>query len=103
MKQKTLYFALQFFLLFSISLVSVEKKFVLEDAPLTDPTDYFRSKQSGEWTDLSVWESSVDGINWNDATVYLNELATQVIIHSNDTVLLISSGIDFSNSVFIGA
>src|SRR5690625_6381511 len=103
MKQKTLYFALQFFLLFSISLVSVEKKFVLEDAPLTDPTDYFRSKQSGEWTDLSVWESSVDGLNWNDATVYPNELATQVIIQSNDTVLLNSSGIKLRNTEIYGA
>src|SRR5690625_5011926 len=97
------YFNYQFFLLLSISLVSVEKKFEHEDAPLTDPTQYFRSKQSGEWNDLSVWESSVDGLNWNDATVYPNELAIQVIIQSNDTVLLNSSGIKLRNTEIYGA
>jgi hypothetical protein len=35
----------------------------------TSPTDYFRSKQIGNWNTASTWESSIDNINWINATL----------------------------------
>jgi hypothetical protein len=32
-------------------------------------TDYFRSKQSGNWNSATAWESSADNINWHNATL----------------------------------
>lgn len=31
-------------------------------------TDYFRTKQSGNWNDVATWESSPDGTTWSAAT-----------------------------------
>jgi hypothetical protein len=31
---------------------------------ITTATDYFRTKQSGNWASANTWESSFDGINW---------------------------------------
>ncbi|MFC4230356.1 beta strand repeat-containing protein [Parasediminibacterium paludis] len=31
---------------------------------ITTATDYFRTKQSGNWANANTWESSFDGINW---------------------------------------
>ena len=52
----------------------------------TDSTDQFRSKATGNWTNLNIWESSNNGIQWIPATLLPNEYANKVTISNNDTV-----------------
>jgi len=33
-----------------------------------EPPQYFRSKQSGNWSDAATWEVSTDNLNWSDAS-----------------------------------
>ncbi len=48
-------------------------------------TDYFRTKQSGNWNDLSIWESSEDNINWVSASLTPSVNATFISIRSGHT------------------
>lgn len=54
-------------------------------------TDYFRSKTSGKWNELSSWESSSDNVNWVNATVTPTYKANTITIRSGHNINLTSS------------
>lgn len=50
-------------------------------------TDYFRSKQSGDWQTAGTWESSSDNSNWINATLApINTQAKNITIRNDHTV-----------------
>jgi len=70
----------------------------------SNPDDYFRSKQSGDWTNISTWQSSPTGADgsWINATVYPDEDASSVIVRAEDTVNINSSNIYITNTDVYG-
>ncbi|HEV7333826.1 MAG TPA: hypothetical protein VGN63_22520 [Flavisolibacter sp.] len=50
-------------------------------------TDYFRTRSSGDWNDLAVWETSADNLSWTPATTVVpNDRAAGITIQSGHTV-----------------
>jgi len=47
---------------------------------ISNPTDYFRSVQTGDWGTLSTWESSPDNATWSAATIIPNSAANTISI-----------------------
>lgn len=55
-------------------------------------TDYFRSRQSGNWGTASTWESSPDNISWiSPATLSPTSSANTILIRNSHTVMLAAS------------
>lgn len=52
------------------------------------PTDYFRTRASGNWNSIATWESSADGINWHAATLVPDATANTISILSGHTVVV---------------
>lgn len=50
------------------------------------PTNYFRSKQTGDWLSPSTWESSADNVTWISATEVPTQNASTIILQSGHTV-----------------
>jgi len=57
----------------------------------SSPTDYFRSKQSGDWQSTTTWESSSDNVNWFNATITPTHHANTITIQTTDTVIINNS------------
>jgi hypothetical protein len=57
----------------------------------TLPTDYFRSRVSGNWNNSNNWESSSDNITWITATAKPTLLATSITIQNGHTITLSAS------------
>ncbi|MBX2933817.1 MAG: T9SS type A sorting domain-containing protein [Ferruginibacter sp.] len=57
-------------------------------AMVTNATDYFRSVGSGEWDQLTTWQSSPDSSTWIAATLFPSTNAAHVVIQSPDSVWL---------------
>ena len=55
---------------------------------VSSPTDFFRSKNSGDWTNISSWESSVDGTTWIGATSFPTDQSQGILISSNTEIIL---------------
>ncbi len=53
---------------------------------LSNPTDFFRSFQTGDWGTLATWESSSDNSNWFAATLIPDNLASAITISNIHTV-----------------
>jgi hypothetical protein len=54
----------------------------------TQPTDHFRSKNSGDWDVLTTWESSVDSIVWMDATLKPTDQCSSITIMDSHEVTI---------------
>lgn len=54
----------------------------------TLPTDYFRSRASGNWNNTSTWESSSDNITWNPATAKPTGSSSGIAIRTGHTVTI---------------
>lgn len=52
------------------------------------PTDYFRTRASGNWNSVATWESSTDGINWHAATLTPDFNANTITIMGGHSVLV---------------
>ncbi|MEJ8816813.1 T9SS type A sorting domain-containing protein [Lacibacter sp. H407] len=52
---------------------------------------YFRSRQSGNWNDVSTWESSTDNSNWITATLAPTNAANVIRIRNGHTVTISSN------------
>lgn len=53
----------------------------------SNPTDYFRSKASGNWTSISSWESSTGPAGpWANATLVPTQAANTITILNNHTI-----------------
>ena len=72
--------------------------------PTSSPTDYFRSKSTGpaNWGSASSWESSDDGTDWMDATLFPDGDASGVVIQANHTILMNAAGIEITNTQVFG-
>ncbi|MCB0777792.1 MAG: T9SS type A sorting domain-containing protein [Chitinophagaceae bacterium] len=51
-------------------------------------SDYYRSVQTGDWSDPATWESSPDNINWTVAGVAPTSAADTILIQNGDTVTI---------------
>lgn len=49
-------------------------------------TDFFRSKANGSWTNVSIWESSINNIDWINATITPSSTAANVQVNSQVTI-----------------
>lgn len=54
---------------------------------LSHPSDYFRSKNDGNWNDLTTWESSADQVNWEIATLFPTSAAKGINIRAHRVIL----------------
>jgi len=63
---------------------------------------YFRSRQNGNWNTSSTWESSEDGISWDDATSYPGASAESVVILADHTVIINSPAAVVTNTAVYG-
>lgn len=63
---------------------------------------YFISKQDGNWNTSSTWQSSEDGINWNDATTYPGASAESVVILADHTVEINNPAVVITNTTVYG-
>lgn len=59
--------------------------------PISSPTDFYRSRISGNWNSTSTWESSSDNLNWNIATAFPTSAANKIFIRNGHTVTLNSN------------
>ncbi len=64
---------------FTISLLASTK-------PMSTDTDYFRSKQKGNWSDVNTWETSANNTTWSPATLAPTITSASIII--KDSVFL---------------
>ena len=55
-------------------------------AVVTLNTDYFRSKNTGDWNLSTTWESSTDNITWMDATLAPDENANTITVRNTHIV-----------------
>lgn len=51
-------------------------------------TNHFRTIGSGNWNDISTWETSTDNVNWASATVFPTTYANSIEIQNAHTVTL---------------
>ncbi|OAQ38619.1 hypothetical protein A5893_14500 [Pedobacter psychrophilus] len=73
---------ISFFILFSL---------LLNICLASSPSDYFRSKQNGNWSDISTWESSVNKITWVNANLTPTSSSIEIEIQSTHTINVLSS------------
>ncbi len=63
----------------------------------TVASDYFRSKQSGNWSSTSTWESSSNNSTWINATLAPNQNANTISILATHTVT-VDADVSVSNT-----
>ncbi len=68
---------------------------------LSIPTDYFRSKATGNWSSPSTWESSANGTIWNPSSLAPDNNAHQIMI-SGGTIVTIDATATASNLYIVG-
>ncbi|TSD64060.1 T9SS type A sorting domain-containing protein [Inquilinus sp. KBS0705] len=59
--------------------------------PATVTTDYFRTRDSGNWNDASNWQSSTGGVSWQNATLTPTSAANTITIMPGDTITVTAS------------
>lgn len=52
----------------------------------SNQTDYFRTRASGAWSDILVWESSGNGTDWVNATIAPNHISSGITILNGHNV-----------------
>lgn len=57
----------------------------------TLPTDHFKSIATGNWNSYNIWQSSHDGVTWEDATQIPTSSADRISITENTFVTVSSS------------
>lgn len=57
----------------------------------SNPTDHFRSVQTGDWASTSTWESSPDNTTWSAATLAPTSAASTIRIRNTHTVTISSN------------
>ena len=79
------------------------KVFCGPSTTVTQPTDYFRSNGSGDWTAVTSWQSSSDlGVNWINADLYPGSAAGQVNIAVGNKVVISSANVTVTNTYVFG-
>jgi hypothetical protein len=57
-------------------------------AQSSTPTDFFQSKNSGTWNQVSTWESSADNSTWIPSTLVPTSTASAITIRATHTVVI---------------
>ncbi len=57
----------------------------------TQPSHYFRSRQSGNWNVSSSWESSADNVVWVSSTLVPTSSANTITIRNSHAINIVSS------------
>lgn len=65
-----------------------EMKFIAVKPAVSQKSDYFQSKNSGNWDDVKSWETSSDGINWNVSILVPDSSANIITIKSGHIIRL---------------
>ncbi|MCX6237610.1 MAG: hypothetical protein NTY07_08655 [Bacteroidia bacterium] len=60
-------------------------------ADVSQTTDYFRTKATGNWNATATWESSHDGTNWFNATLTPTNAANTITIQNTHVVTVTAS------------
>jgi len=68
---------------------------------ITSSTDYFRSRQSGNWSAPATWESSPDNITWQTATEFPTKDGNTITIQNGHTVS-VSNSVTLDQTVIAG-
>jgi len=55
------------------------------------PNHYYRTINSGDWSDMAIWESSPDNTNWSAATMAPDQLSMGILIRNSHTVTVSAS------------
>lgn len=58
---------------------------------VSQPTDYFRSVTSGNWSSTASWESSPDNVTWIPATLVPDQNANTITIRNGHTITVDAS------------
>lgn len=54
-------------------------------------TDYFRTRQNGNWNNVNTWQSSPDNVNWYNATLTPDINANTITISTMNAVIVTQS------------
>ena len=66
---------------------------------VSQPTDHFRSKQIGNWTAVSSWQSSSNGsTGWIDADLAPTSSASSIAIRNGHQVTINTGGVSMTNT-----
>lgn len=66
---------------------------------VSQPTDHFRSKQIGNWTAVSSWQSSTNGsTGWIDADLAPTSSASSIAIRDGHQVTINTGGVSMTNT-----
>ena len=66
---------------------------------VSQPTDHFRSKQIGNWTAVSSWQSSTNGsTGWIDADLAPTSSASSIAIRNGHQVTINTGGVSMTNT-----
>jgi len=79
------------------SLTGATSGNIIVSVPTSAATDYFRSKQSGNWSSTSTWESSSNNSTWINATLVPGQNANTITILATHTVT-VDANISVSNT-----
>ena len=75
-KIKLAYFLWLIYLTISISALS------------SNSTDYFRSKNSGNWNSITTWESSTDNVIWSNSNLIPTNSSSYITIQTNHIIII---------------
>jgi hypothetical protein len=70
---------------------------------LSASTDNYRSKASGNWSDITSWESSSDNINWISASLIPTSAAASILIQTNHLITINANATANSLTINSGA
>jgi len=56
--------------------------------PITANTDYFRSKNTGDWTSIATWQSSPNNSYWVNSTLIPDANASSIVLKSGHIITL---------------
>lgn len=69
----------------------------------TNTTDYFRSKKTGAWSVASNWESSLDNVTWQTATISPTSASTKITIRNGHVMTVDANTTSDDISIEAGA
>lgn len=69
-----------------ISSISAPISITQNGVCVSSANHYFRTKQSGSWSQPTTWESSPDNVNWINATLAPTAAANNIVIRSGHQV-----------------
>jgi len=85
----------------SSGLTSATSGNIVISSATSAATDYFRSKQSGDWNSTSTWESSANNSTWMNATLIPGSAANTITIQAAHTVTA-TTDLTVSNTTVAG-